>query len=165
MAVRYSPIAICVAILALMGVTRPAFTQTRILPATLGELVLRRSLEGEEARSRLNRMHDKDVVPEQSLVGEYEGAGHHGTLYVSRYALPSQAKKTDDQMALRIKRGSRIFRAYTGSNSGSIRLSRCVGMGQTHYFFHLKTNVYWLAIDASVGEVTLRALLADVRNQ
>jgi hypothetical protein len=117
-----------------------------VLPPRLDGAILSRSLEGEEARAIVNRMHGKGVAPVRSLIGFYgDDAGSAAVLYVSVYSEPEEASGAVTKMRDGILRGGGVFGEYTEFDVAGRRVSGCTGMGAQHYFFAAGKGVYWVA--------------------
>jgi hypothetical protein len=132
------------------------------LPAGLGALKLVRSMTGEEARSFLNRLHAKADAPKSSLAGEYSAMDNQATLYISVYKIPSDASAASRQMAARIKAGNPVFGHYEETNNRGLKISRCLGLGQVHFFFRYRERLLWLAVDPPAASQALDALINAV---
>jgi hypothetical protein len=139
-----------------------ALGQSRDLPSRLGTLKLTKTLQGTEARAFINRLHEKDVTPKNSVMGEYGGRKEQATLYVSIYELRSEAAEAAKRMTRLISKGNRVFGQYKEFKLGRLMIGRCEGLGQIHYFFLYRDKVFWLAVDSSVAGATLESLVGSV---
>jgi hypothetical protein len=61
-----------------------------------------------------------------------------------------------------IKGGNRTFGHYSEETRSSIRVGRCVGLGQIHYLFQHGARVYWLSTDPAVEQEALEGLLKAI---
>ena len=134
-------------------------TRTDGVPSDIGPLKLVRSLQGKEAQSFLDRLHEKEVAPKTSLMGQYSSNAYHATLYVSVYETPALAAVASRRMAARIKSGNPVFPHYSETTIRGLTISRCLGLGQVHMFFLLRDSVYWLAVDPFIAAPSLDALV------
>ncbi|TSA21059.1 hypothetical protein D4R75_06610 [bacterium] len=139
-----------------------ALGQSGDLPSELGTLKLTKTLQGNEARAFINRLHEKDVTPKNSVRGEYGGGKEQATLYVSIYELRSKAAEAAKRMTRLISKGNRVFGQYKELKHGQLMIGRCEGLGQIHYFFLYRDRVFWLAADSSVAGASLESLVRSV---
>ena len=139
-----------------------ALGQPAGLPFELGTLKLTKSLQGKEARAFINRLHEKDATPKNSVMGEYGGGKEQATLYVSTYDLSSNAAEAAKRMKRLISKGNRVSGQYKEFKHGRLVIGECEGLGQIHYFFLCRDRVFWLAVDSSVAGASLESLLRSV---
>jgi len=128
------------------------------VPPELGPLKLVESLQGKEAQIVVNRLHEKEVAPKASLMGQYSSGASQATLYVSFYETQAMAASASKRMTVRIKSGNQVFRHYEETKSRGLKLGRCIGLGQVHFFFLFRERMYWLAVDPSAATESLDAL-------
>ena len=150
-----------VALACVLGLSS-SLCQTPELPQTLGRLKLVRTLEGKEAQAFLDKLHQKAVAPKSSVTGEYQAGDKSATLYVSLYRSEGEAREAGSRMMQLIKAGNRVFGHYSEEIRGSLRVGRCVGMGQIHYLFQKGPRLFWLGIDPARSEEALGSLLRSV---
>lgn len=135
------------------------------VPPQIGPLKLVKSLQGKEAQSFLNRLHKKEVAPKVSWMGQYSSNSYQATLYVSVYETQAQAAGASRTMTARIKSGNQVFRHYAETTNRGLKISRCLGLGQVHWFFHFRDSLFWLAVDPPIASRSLDSLaLALVNN-
>lgn len=139
-----------------------ALCQTRVLPQSLGRLILVKTLEGKDAQVFLNRLHQKSVAPKSSVTGEYLTGDKTATLYVSVYKAEREAREAGSRMMRLMKGGNRVFGHYSENNYGRLLVGRCVGRGQIHYIFQDRARLYWLSIDPVLEQEALESLLVHV---
>ena len=139
-----------------------ALGQSGDLPSELGTMKLTKTLQGKEARAFINRLHEKDVTPKNSVMGEYGGGKEQATLYVSIYDLRANAAEAAKRMTRLISKGNRVFGQYKEIKHSRLLIGRCEGLGQIHYFFLDRDRVFWLAVDSSVAGATLESLVRSV---
>jgi hypothetical protein len=137
-------------------------TNNRSLPERIGDLVLEQTVEGEQAREMLNRMHGKDMTPEENRIGFYGSAGGKAILYTSEYPTIMKAAASFEIMSERIARREGPFTQYNTRSIASRNISVCLGMGQAHYFFVDGDVVYWLAVDLPIASASAEALVEFV---
>jgi hypothetical protein len=137
----------------------PASQSTRLsLPSELGPFKLVESIEGEGAQSFVNRLHAKEVAPQHSMMGKYLSGNHRATLYVSVYDTDASATEASKRMTEHIKAGNQVFRHYVEVWKRVIKIGRCMGLGQVHFFFQFRNKVFWLAVDPSVASDAIDSL-------
>ena len=139
-----------------------ALCQTRVLPESLGRLILVKTLEGKDAQVFLNRLHQKSVAPKSSVTGEYLTGDKTATLYVSVYKAEREAREAGSRMMRLMKGGNRVFGHYSENSHGRLLVGRCVGRGQIHYIFQDRARLYWLSIDPVLEQEALESLLVHV---
>lgn len=133
--------------------------QHDLLPGSLSELKLVKITSGSEAAQIVNRMHGKNVTPNDNVIGHYQGNKGEVTLYVSVYNSPSEANQAERKMRDRIATGNGAFTHYRLLTLYDKPVVMCLGMGLVHYFFSHQTKLYWLAADTSLAQQTLIVLL------
>jgi hypothetical protein len=148
---------------------QPLFTllalgQSTDLPVRLGPLKLADHLQGREAQSFLNNLHDKEIAPKNSVMGRYREGNDKASLYISIYASQSLAAEASNRMTRLISAGNKVFTHYRQLSKGKTAVGRCEGLGQTHFFFQHRNKVYWLSADPRVSDMTLQALSRFVGN-
>lgn len=139
--------------------TSSVVSQSTDLPTTLGTLKLTHQLHGKEAQSFLNRLHDKEIAPKTSVMGRYRDGKYEASLYVSVFVSRSAAVEAFGQMTRLIRVGNRVFTQYKQLSKEKASAGRCEGLGQTHFFFSQRNQVYWLGADPRVAEDSFQALL------
>jgi len=148
------------AVLFVYALVTPAAVPTRVLlPATLGPLRLIQSLTGAEAGAFVNRMHGRAVTPQATAVGLYAGPAGTATLYHSVYRTGEQARRVDGGMRAKIETGKFPFGHPSQIVVGGTTITRCVGLGQIHYFSATGPHLLWIAVDSSVADLA-RGLLS-----
>ena len=134
-------------------------SQPADLPGSLGSLKFTTRLEGSEAQSFLDRLHDKQIAPTNSVIGNYRQGKAQASIYVSTFASQSLAASAAKQMDSLISRRNRVFSRYSQFTLGAAKIGRCEGMGLTHFFFRHLNQVYWMSSDPPRSDAALKALL------
>lgn len=116
-------------------------------------------LSGAQAKQMINHLHGKGVAPQENHVAFFGDGRYKATLYVSRYSDESEANSMEKGMAARIAAGNPVFSEYEVVSFSSQQLSRCVGMGQIHFFFARDAELYWLSADRPCAQQALDDLL------
>ena len=137
-------------------------TRTDGVPSEIGSLKLVRSLQGKEAQSFLDRLHEKEVAPKTSLMGQYSLNAYHATLYVSVYETQARAADASRRMTARIKAGNQEFRHYEEIAIRGSVIGRCLGFSQVHFLFPFRGRVFWLAVDPPAATESLDALILSL---
>ena len=129
------------------------------LPGSLGLLKLTTRLQGKEAQSFLDNLHDKNIAPVNSLIGKYRWGKSQAFLFISIYTSDFLASAVNKKMSSLSSRGNQPFSDYSQLERRSTSISRCTGLGQTHFFFKHLNGVYWLSVDPGISDATMRALV------
>lgn len=133
--------------------------QSIAIPKDLAGMRILRQLNGAQATELIDHLHGKGVSPQQSLVAFYADASNKATVYVSRYSDVSEAISMKREMAKRIAAGNPVFEAYQELSLGAQQVSRCVGMGQIHFFFVRDADLYWLSANPPLAQQAVDDLL------
>lgn len=120
---------------------------------------LLQEMRGDEATQLIDRLHGKGVSPEENHIAFYADAENGAVLYLSRYSDELEASSEEQKMARGIKAGNPVFAKYRELSLGDQRVSRCVGMGQIHFFFARGAQLCWLSADPPVAQQALDDLL------
>jgi len=158
---RKSVTGLRVVLACLLGLSS-SLSQMPELPKSLGRLKLTKTLEGHEAQAFVDQLHQKAVAPKRSVTGEYQAGSLAASLYVSTYKADREAREAGDRMTRLIRGGNRVFGHYSEEVRSSVRVGRCVGMGQIHYLFRQGPRLFWLGADPAVSEEALDYLLRSV---
>lgn len=149
------------------GTSSTASADEDVLPPTLGGWPLTSLATGEEARLQVEQMHGKSLGAglEAAWVAAYGSVSSSGsadaTVWISRAARAEDARGLFERMTARISEGTSPFknlRPIVGEGAEGYALD---GMGQTHYYFLVGSDLYWLAVDPAAAEAVLAELLAS----
>jgi len=141
-----------------------------LLPPRLGEWDLSAAVTGEAARLQVEQLHGKALGEGiiAAWVGWYgvEGGGQpHATVWVSRSPSDSSAHELLERMTDRISEGGSPFTGLRPMENQAREGYALDGMGQTHYYFLVGTDLYWLAVDPGQAEAVLSELIGRAPGQ
>ena len=123
-----------------------------VLPEKLYGCKLTKLLSGEEAKTKVNKLHFQNVASRNNKIGFYEGEDGPITIYVASYKTSTQARDDYFKMTRKISPENSVFIAGEYLKIGERDVYRCFGMGQTHLVLVHRKNLIWLSVD------TIRAL-------
>ncbi|HZK49569.1 MAG TPA: hypothetical protein VFD74_08215 [Thermoleophilia bacterium] len=136
-----------------------------LLPSRLGEWGLSTSVTGEAALVQVEQLHGKSLGDgiTAAWVGQYGGEGGgqpHATIWVSRCPSIDSAQELFRRMTDRISAGGSPFTGLRPIEGQAVEGYALDGMGQTHYYFLIEKDLYWLAVDPEQAEASLGALIS-----
>ncbi len=136
------------------------------LPPALGSWSLSSAVTGETARMEVEQLHGKSLGEGiiDAWVGHYgaEGdAGPHAMVWVSRSPSEGSADELLRLMTDRISEGRSPFTDLRPMVNETVEGYALDGMGQTHYYFRVGTDLYWLAVDPEQAEPVLDQLIGS----
>jgi hypothetical protein len=121
--------------------------QPELLPEHLLGYQLTRKLKGPEARAFVDKIHLREVTPENNTIGFYQKEDMPLTIYITEYNSAGEAKKDFERMTRKISPGNSVFINGEYMEIEGRRLYRCFGMGQTHFVFHLDNRLFWISVN------------------
>lgn len=128
------------------------------LPEQIHGLQLAESRSGTDAAAQLERMHELDVAPTESVIGFYGPKDMRAVLYVSRFASPEEAGAQLIAMSSGIGSGSSGYGHHQRQDVADYQVHVVFGQGQVHYYWAKNRDLIWLAIPPALA----RAALAEV---
>jgi hypothetical protein len=148
--------AICVILLsALAGCT----SQKDFLPDEFLGLSLHKKLEGAKAVEFVDRMHLQRVASVKNEIGFYVGEKGKATIYVTHYGDPEAAATEEKKMTDKISPENSVFIMGEHKEVDGKPVYRCFGMGQTHYVFSDREQLFWISVETLMADSFLRAYL------
>ena len=132
---------------------------TSPLPPSLQGLPLTMQISGEEAKTRLAKLHGEDVAPEESFIGYYGSGEKHSMIYVSFFGSRKKARDMLEKMSRSIGKGRSGFGHHQEFEVQKYRIHMVLGPGQIHYFFLKNKSLYWLATHPKLARAALSQLL------
>ncbi len=114
---------------------------------------------GQEAAAVLERMHGKDVTPEQNWVATYGPEEMGTTLYVSRYESADLASSELARMAAGVTGEGTGFGHHSQFEVAGITVHSVFGQGQIHYFYAKDRDLVWLGMVPMLARVGVAQLL------
>ena len=139
-------------------VLRPA-TPTADLPKQVLDLHQFEVIQGDQATVMVNDLHKKEVAPSVNVIGRYQSLNGYATLYRSSYASEAVAVEEFEKMADHIRSSEGGFSHFKEFGWQGVKVYLCLGMGQAHYYFVVKKNLYWFAVDVPIAQASLRELV------
>ncbi|MCO6453494.1 MAG: hypothetical protein J5I90_22120 [Caldilineales bacterium] len=151
-----------VALISVLGVAwwTAAITQPggASIPTSVAGMALSTTIEGKQAVTEINRLHDNRFPLSSGAVAKYGGQGE-AILWVAGAPLPFFAGRMVDVMQARIAEGNSPFRPQAVRNIGGREVFELEGMGQKHFYFRARSMVIWLAVNKDISEETLKDIL------
>jgi hypothetical protein len=135
------------------------------LPQSILQLRLTEEIRGTQAQEIIDAMHQKSVTPDENVIGTYFSTEGSAKLYVSVYASPKKAEEQYGKMIDLIRTGSVIFSHIRELEVQGEKIYLCLGLGQAHYFFLLKKELYWWAVDPQVAQSSMQELIRLVKKE
>jgi hypothetical protein len=140
------------------------------LPPELGGWSLSSAVTGETARMEVEQLHGKSLGEgiSDAWVGHYGaegGAAPHAMVWVSRSPSEGSADELLRLMTDRISEGRSPFTGLRPMVNEAVEGYALDGMGQTHYYFRVGTDLYWLAVDPEQAEDALDELTGRASGQ
>lgn len=133
------------------------------LPPMLAGLPLVEEQSGPEAAQNIAHLHQQTFPLSGAAVGTYGDTSSSATLWVSESPLGPLAANMEQAMEEAIAAGNSPF-LPVGTREVERRLVRVLtGMGQTHFYFRSDNRVVWLAVDETLAEAALAAVIAFYR--
>ncbi len=140
-------------------VARPV--QPVSIPPSIADLPLRAHLFGPEAAAEIERLHRRRIPMNGAAVALY-GEGN-AILWVSDIWLPIGAWALEQRMTQRIRTAETPFTITEEREIDGVRVYVLEGTGQRHYYFHVGSRLYWLAVDPPLAEAAFQDLLDFAR--
>ena len=114
---------------------------------------------GEDAAAVLERMHGKQVAPEQNWVATYGPEEMSTTLYVSRYESAETATSELARMAACVDGEGTGFGHHAQFKVAGLAVHSVFGRGQIHYFYAKDRDLVWLGMVPMLARVGVAQLL------
>jgi hypothetical protein len=135
-----------------------------VLPQSILQLRLTEELRGKQAQELVDAMHKKSVTPDETVVGSYFSTDGSAKLYLLFYDSRKTAEEQFDRMMnlIRLEKGP-----YTQIRELQVQQEKvymCLGLGQAHYFFRHKNELYWWAVDLQLAQSSMQELIRLVQN-
>lgn len=127
-------------------------TSEDLLPENFLGLELKQKLTGIEAKEFVDKLHFNEVTPENNSIGFYEGETGSAIIYITFYETEEIANSELIKMTGKISPKNSVF-----INSEYIKINdkevyRCFGMGQSHYVFSNRKELFWVSVDTHFGK-------------
>jgi hypothetical protein len=134
------------------------------LPKSILQLRLTEKIRGKQAQEIVERMHNTSVTPDENVIGTYFSTDGSAKLYVSLYDSRTIAEEQFEKMIDRIRKGGGAFSHFRDLQVQNEKVYLCLGLGQAHYFFLLKKDIYWWAVDLQIAQASMQELVRIVKN-
>jgi hypothetical protein len=121
--------------------------QPEFLPEHLLTYQLTRKLTGAEAKAFVDKIHLREVTPENNIIGFYQKEKMPLTIYITEYDSPGKAEKDFERMTGKISPGNSVFINGEYLDIEGQKLYRCFGMGQTHFVFNIDQRLFWVSVN------------------
>ena len=145
--------------LALLSVLAGCARQRDLLPNEFLGLSLQKKLEGAEAVEFVDRMHLQKVASVKNEIGFYAGEKGKATIYVTHYGDPETAAAEEKKMTAKISPENSVFIMVEHKEIDGKPIYRCFGMGQTHYVFSDREQLFWISVETLMADSFIRAYL------
>jgi hypothetical protein len=134
-------------------------SETNYLPDKMMDYTLYERLTGAQAKARVNRLHQSEVTEEGNEIGLYRAGNDNLTIYVTKYINESLADTNFRRMTQKISPQKSIFIGGEYLKIGEKEIFRCFGMGQTHFVFTHRKNLFWMSVNTISAERILHDYL------
>jgi len=114
---------------------------------------------GSDAAAMVERLHEKDVAPEETYIGYYGTGPDHAMLYVSLFGSGDEADSVLREMSSHIGEGSSPFGHHKTFAVDGTETHLVLGQGQMHFFFVRGDTMTWLGMSPDMARVGLAQLL------
>lgn len=135
------------------------------VPDALAGMRLTGVTEGEQAKASVEELHGKALGAglEAAWIGEY--GQKQATVWVSRSLQERDADELLTRMHDRIAEGNSPFGNPRTLGVGGLTVYALDGMGQSHFYFQVNKDIYWLAISPALAPAGLDELVADAQKE
>jgi len=140
-----------------------AQNNTQYLPASIDGYQLNKKLVGQEARQFVDRLHGKQVAPQENEIGFYHNGDKEITLYLTYYAQPENAQKDWQRMVSKISPENSVFVQGQVIEMNGYQVYRTFGMGQTHFVFVNKNTLIWLSVPTIGSEKLFNGYVQNLK--
>lgn len=133
-----------------------------ILPNDIGAFHLPQAVSGQEALSKIDRLHGKAIKATDGVVGFYEGPGKELQIWISRAGSADEARTQVVEMVhLMYENSKSPFTWQKRIDFKKVPIYLFTGMGQVHLVFHRENLVYWLTVNQGQEETALAAFIKE----
>ncbi|MCX8056346.1 MAG: hypothetical protein N3F03_01895 [Ignavibacteria bacterium] len=126
--------------------------QKDIVPEKVSELLLVKTITGEEAKNIINKLHFQPVTDNENLIGYYENQSGQAIVYVTIYDKDEEAKNDFEKMTKKISPENSVFIFPQFFDFENNKIYKCFGMGMTHFVFALNNKLYWISVDTHLAK-------------
>lgn len=132
------------------------------LPENFMGLRLQKKLTGIEAKNFVDKLHINEVAPEKNEIGFYESTNGTAIIYITYYGDPNTSHSEYKRMINKISPENSVFINPEIVEINGREIYRCFGMGQSHYVFANKKELYWVSVDTHIGKEFITQYLAYI---
>ncbi len=132
------------------------------LPQEFMGLRLQKKLTGIEAKKFVDELHFNEVAPDKNEIGFYKSAQESATIYITYYSDESTSQAEYERMINKISPENSVFVNPEFVEINGREIYRCFGMGQSHYVFVNKGELYWVSIDTHIARKFIEQYLAYI---
>ena len=126
----------------------------------VGGLNLVRLYTGTDALKAINKLHGKEIKVAKGMVAFYEGRGEKASVWFSESFTVNEAKNQTDIMIKKMLAGKNSpFRGYKEIDRKDKKIYSFMGMGQEHYIFRIKKDIYWISANSSTIDKIYKSLI------
>lgn len=122
------------------------------LPEEVNQLMLVKTISGQEAKDIINKLHFQPVTENENLICHYENESGSAIVYVTIYKSKEEAKKDFDRMTRKISPENSVFIYPQFFDYQGNSIYKCFGMGMTHYVFASNEKLYWISVDTHLAK-------------
>lgn len=149
---------------ALSGCDAGQRTQVPELPATLADMLLKKTISGVKANKMIYGMHGKATGPgSNSLIGYYGAEEPKNVLYLTAFKNKDCAQRALDKMVEKMADTSFGFSPPQSEKHGLDVIYRCSRMGIPHFFYRHKNLLLWLQAEKGKAAAGFEDLQAHFR--
>jgi hypothetical protein len=105
-------------------------------------------LNGDAAKTFVDRLHFQVVAKDSNVVAFYEGTKENSDaiIYLTYYSDLQNARDDYAKMTQKISPENSVFVEGKYIKINDKEVYRCFGMGQTHYVFYDQSVLFWLSL-------------------
>lgn len=130
-----------------------------LFPNEIVGIQLKRKISGEEAKQFVNKLHINSVTSEKNEIAFYESNKGNATIYITFYSNELDASQNFTKMTKKISPQNSVFVRGSFIELNGKRFYRTYGMGQTHYVFVYKKQLFWISIETTLAKKFINAYL------
>lgn len=115
-------------------------------------------------------MLDKDdsfrsTKADQSRIEFWKKKPTFAIIYVTFYTSSKLANDNEQRMTGKMATNDKIFSDGITFNLNEYHIFQCKGMGQTHFVFSNKSQLFWISVDSSIAKPFLEAVLTQLKQE
>jgi hypothetical protein len=126
-------------------------SEKTLLPKEFFGFKLQKKLTGSEAKKFVDELHFQEVAPDKNEIGFYSSPIGSSIIYITYYNDELTAQTEYEKMINKISPENSVFINPEFVNISGKEIYRCFGMGQSHYVFANRKELYWVSVDTHFG--------------